>query len=413
MPVHDPRDPFEGQLTDALHHTGGFFDTDQRALVAAGAARGRRFLYRRRAAVVGGAAGVALAGVGGVLLVPWGGQASEQSSVGGGPSATSGAPTVPFTSQEMIDTLTRLLPKGAIEHPAAHGTETGQAYASAVFDDGKGKAAVSVSLDRVEPGGEQARQWGTCPDKALVPYDGCERSKLSDGSVLVILKGYEYPDRRVDTKLWSAQLVTPTGQHVSVSEWNAAAEKDAPVSRPEPPLNTAQLKEVAVAAEWRRAVDTIPAAPRTPTAGADEHGALRGARVRAVLATLLPEGVKVVSKGGDGDYAYVVVDDGKGRSLVQINVQKGMSDVAGELSGAGAETLDDGTLVAARKGPGDKGVAGAVMWTVDSLRKDGFRVVVSAFNAGTQEEAPTRDEPALTMKQLRGIALSSDWLVLS
>jgi hypothetical protein len=49
------------------------------------------------------------------------------------------------------------------------------------------------------------------------------------------------------------------------------------------------------------------------------------------------------------------------------------------------------------------------MWTVDTLRTDGSRVVISAFNAGTQHEAPTRETPALTMKQLREIALSPRW----
>ncbi|MET7455010.1 hypothetical protein ABZT03_24570 [Streptomyces sp. NPDC005574] len=414
MPVHHPSDSFEARLTDALHRTGGSFDTDRPALVTAGAVRGRRLAHRRRAAFVGGAAGVALAGVGGALLVPWGGgRPGAPDSVGGAsPSARSSTPAAAVTGQELIDTLKGLLPEGKVTDTQARGTETGQGYVSAVFDDGRGKAALSVGLDRVEPGSEQAGQWGTCPDKALVPQDGCERRVLSDGSVLVILKGYEYPDRRVDTKRWSADLVTPAGQHVSVNEWNAAAEKDAAVSRPFPPLDADRLERLAAAAAWRRAVDTIPRTPAAPTAGADGQDAVSGARVLATLVALLPENVKVVSRHGEGDYAYVVVDDGKGRSFVQVNAQRNMGDEAGDLF-AGAEKLADGTLVAEHQGPGDKGVEGGVMWTVDSLRPDGFRIVVSAFNAGTQHEAPTRAKPALTMKQLRAVALGDRWLVLS
>ena len=41
------------------------------------------------------------------------------------------------------------------------------------------------------------------------------------------------------------------------------------------------------------------------------------------------------------------------------------------------------------------------MWTVDTIRTDGTRVVVSAFNSGAQNTAATRDAPALTMEQLR------------
>ncbi|MFD5537200.1 hypothetical protein ACFWIJ_04915, partial [Streptomyces sp. NPDC127079] len=66
-------DPFERELSAALHHAGADFDTDRAALAAAGTVRGRRLRQRRRAAVLGGAAGVVLVGVGGALAVDWGG----------------------------------------------------------------------------------------------------------------------------------------------------------------------------------------------------------------------------------------------------------------------------------------------------------------------------------------------------
>lgn len=80
----------------------------------------------------------------------------------------------------------------------------------------------------------------------------------------------------------------------------------------------------------------------------------------------------------DGDFAYAVVDDGKGKSMVQVNVQPDMLDVAGDLFGSNSETLPDGTRVAVKQGPGDRG--DQVMWTVDTMRADGKRVVISAFN---------------------------------
>lgn len=119
------------------------------------------------------------------------------------------------------------------------------------------------------------------------------------------------------------------------------------------------------------------------------------------------------SDDGSGEYAYVVVDDGKGKSLVQINVQPNMSDVEDQLFGPGTQTLPDGTKVVTRKEPGEKGGSGVVMWTADTIRTDGFRVVVSAFNSGSQETAATRATPALTLKQLRTIALSAKWRGLS
>ncbi|AWL87683.1 hypothetical protein BF14_018650 [Streptomyces griseus] len=124
---------------------------------------------------------------------------------------------------------------------------------------------------------------------------------------------------------------------------------------------------------------------------------------------LLPEGLTVtdVTDSG-GEFASVVVNDGKGRSLVQINVQQDMRDVAHQLYGD-ATTLPDGTLLATSKKPGEKGGAGVVLWTADSMRPDGMRVVVSAFNSGEQSSAATRKAPALTMDQLTALVISPEW----
>ncbi|MBW8792630.1 MAG: hypothetical protein JF597_03255 [Streptomyces sp.] len=410
---HD--DAFEVRLSAALHDAGDTFDADRGALVAGGSVRGRRLRLWRRTTVLGGTAGVALAGVGGALLVPWSGAPSERppAAVSTNPHPTVSPTARAVTSDEMISTLERLLPEGKFGKAEGRGVDASEPlvapYAQVVFDDGQGPGAVSVAVNRVLPGGYDARQAVRCPDKVYTPYDSCSTSRLPDASVVTVVKGYEYPDRRVDTKLWTANLVTPDGHHVSVSEWNAAAEKDAPISRVEPPLSAGQLKKLAAAQEWRGVVDAIPEDPRQtqePPAAQEDGGA-----IRKTLTSLVPKGLKVVAHGSDDDaqFTYVVVDDGKGRSLVQINVQPDMSDVAGQLFGAGSETLADGTRVAERKQPGEKGGAGVVMWTVDTLRTDGFRVVVSAFNSGSQQSAATRTAPALTLKQLRAIALSPKW----
>ncbi|CAM5457560.1 hypothetical protein STENM36S_09583 [Streptomyces tendae] len=66
----DRPDPFEDRLSAALCDAGDDFQADRAAFVTAGRSRGRRALLRRRTAVVGGMAGVALAGVGGALVLP-------------------------------------------------------------------------------------------------------------------------------------------------------------------------------------------------------------------------------------------------------------------------------------------------------------------------------------------------------
>lgn len=419
MPLEQHTDPFEERLSAHLRDAAGCFETDRAALVTAGAVRGRRrLLLRQRAAVAGGAAGIALVGVGGALLLPAGAGSrdgsDDRSSVAAATHASASA--TPVSGGALVRTLEKLLPDGKFSRAEARGTdEKPGPYVQLVFDDGKGAAAVSVSLDRVEPGSDQARQTTECPGKPYAHYDACSTSRLPDGSVVMVLQGYEYPDRRVDTKWWDAELVTPQGHHVGVSEWNAAAEKDSPVTRPRPPLSPAQLRRLAAATAWRDAIDAIPAAPDRSTAkptgtapSASEPAA--AVPVAPTLKSLLPKGLTVSDASGDDTgFGYVVVDDGKGKSLVQVNVQTGMGDVAGELFGSGAETLSDGTMVAVRQGAGEKGGAGVVMWTVDTLRTDGSRVVISAFNSGAQDTAATRKTPALSIGQLRTIALSPRW----
>lgn len=412
MPADQHTDPFEERFAAALHETGGGFDTDRTALAARGAVRGRRKRLVRRAAVAGGAASVVLACVGGALVLRPGGTATEavpaSVTASAKPKPKPSVMAAPTTDEQMIETLKNLLPKGDFSEERGQGTERTDKLkvpapsAGLVFDDGKGAAAIGVSVGRVQPGGTTARQAAQCPDRVYIPYDACRTSRLADGSVVTVLQGYEYPDRRADTKLWSAELVTPTGQHITVSEWNAAAEKDKPVTRTDPPLNPAELTRLAAAKEWRTVANALPEPlPEPELPGSDLHA-------RTDLLALLPKGLKVTDKSSDdGDFAYAVVDDGKGRSMVQVNVQPDMLDSAADLFGSSSETLPDGTRVAVKQGPGDRG--DQVMWTVDTMRADGKRVVISAFNAGTQIEPATRATPALTIAQMRKMALDARW----
>ncbi|MCD9873619.1 hypothetical protein [Streptomyces guryensis] len=414
MPFDQHGTPFEERLSADLRQAVDAFDTDRLALVTAGELRGRRrLLLRRRAAVAGGVASLALVGVGGALLGPGTGSSAHRdgASVGTGRHTATAAPTPsPVSGDQMIRTLEGLLPKGRFSKAEARGTNDRPGpYVQLVYDDGKGAAAISVGLGRVEPGSDEARATTECPRKVFVHYDACSTTRLTGGSVVMVLQGYEYPDRRVDTKWWSAELVTPEGHHVSVSEWNAAAEKGAPISRAEPPLSAAQLRKLAAAGAWRDAIDAMPPdthkpAPQ-PTATADSVA------IAPTLSSLLPKGVFKVSEdsGDDSGYGYLVLDDGKGKNFVQVNVQADMSDAEGDLFGSDAEVLADGTKVATHQVPSEKGGAGAVMWTVDTIRTDGRRVVIGELNSGAPNEDATRKTPALTMGQLREIALSPKW----
>ncbi|MEV7419302.1 hypothetical protein [Streptomyces sp. NPDC089919] len=413
--------PFEDDLGQALRRTGEGFGADQQALLDGGEVRGRRRLARRRLAVVtGGVLTVAVAATAGAWsdALFGGGSGGGVGKVGvsvatSPPVRGSGGDEQPrgggkVSGEQMVATLKSLLPSGQWSETRGVGTRDVAASASGVFDDGHGPAAVGISLSRFDPKGRTARGMTECPSKVYVPHDACSTQKLPGGGRLMVFQGYEYPDKREDTKSWRATLTTPEGYLIDASEYNAPAEKGAQTSRTNPPLGPEQLKALVSSPRWRPALADLPA-PQPENV--DPGGGV--GNIEGRFLSLLPKGLTVVEKGGDdgGGATFAVVDDGKGRTLVQINVQPRMGDVAGDLfTGDNVSTLPDGTKVKWEQKPGEKGGTGVVWWTVDTIRPDGLRVVVSAFNSGSQSSAATREAPALSIAQLRAIALSPTWV---
>ncbi|MEU4268189.1 hypothetical protein [Streptomyces sp. NPDC026092] len=404
MPLNEGHDGFEDELGAALRRTGdGFATEDSRGLVAGGLTRGRRQVRRRRAtAVTCGVLAFGVVGVGGVY-------AGDLLGSGGSGKGADGSSVAASRSTGPESALAAVLkantPAGTwtVEHSDSRSV-------TAVYEDGKGPAGLTVGLYRAGETEESAAGQVTCPDPLYVPHDACTSSKLPNGDRLMVLQGYEYPDRRADTKNWRAVLLTRDGFLVDASEYNAPSAKDSDVTRTDPPFSPAQMKTLVTAEGWRPLFKKLAVPEGKPTPGKDTPPpSVDGADVRATLRSLMPKGLTVVSSGGqEEEFAYVVVNDGKGKSLVQINVQNHMEDVAPRLKAAGTK-LPDGRLVLVTEEPGEKGGAGVTAWTAESLTPSGFRVVISAFNTGAQHEAATRAKPALTKEQLREIALSPKW----
>ncbi|WP_418958343.1 hypothetical protein [Streptomyces tritici] len=416
--------PFEEELGAVLHRTGaGFSAAALPDLASAGLSRGRRRLARRRAAAVGGSVlALALVGTGGAYsagLLGGGGPADVPAPASVGEAAPDGrgeepGPPAQIPVKDLAAVLRANTPAGdwAIDDLDGKGQSV-----RGVYDDGKGEANVSVGLYRAGRSEEAGRGQVVCPDKAQLAYDACTSTKLPGVGRLMVLQGYEYPDRRVDTKVWRAVLLTQDGFLIDASEHNAAAEKGAPVSRTDPPFTPAQLKTLVTASGWRPLLQQLPPLTKPQRAGSavpkQPPAEPSGADIQATLRSLLPKGLKVVRTNADDGYGYLVVDDGRGPSLVQVNVQPDMRDVAHQLyAGDGVETLPDGTLVSLEKKPGEKGGKNVVWWSADTMRTDGFRVVISAFNTAAQHERATREEPALTLEQLKAMALSPKWKAL-
>ncbi|MFF3675182.1 hypothetical protein ACFYYS_14460 [Streptomyces sp. NPDC002120] len=415
--------PFEDELGVALRRAGDGFTADRDALAEAGEQRGRRLLVRRRVAVAGGSvlalALIAAAGAysGGLLDGKAGATtvyvAAPPTPTGDDKGSRAGSGSV--TAEQMIANLRALLPGGQLTGPVGRGSDDQVPAVSGVYDDGKGKAAVSLSLSRVDPYGSQARAGSECGDKNLEQYDFCRTEQLADGSTVMLHKGYEYTDRREDTKLWRAVRVTPQGFMVEANEWNAPAEKGAAVSRSNPPLPIDQLKSLVTSELWYPALKDLPAAepearPESEAA-TGSPAALRDRQAVEALEDLLAGlriRIPVASKGGEGHYGYVVLDDGKGKSLLQLNVSEDRDSGHSGFTGPNLPPLADGTLVRVTQGPGEKG-KGVTEWKVDTIRTDGLRVTVSAFNTADQNGTATREEPALTLDRLKELALAPGW----
>lgn len=305
------------------------------------------------------------------------------------------------SGEQLVQVLKELLPGGTLTGTTGRGTAEGP-MAGGVYDDGNGKAAINVGMWRLDPGGVQAKELTVCPDPDNVPVDGCTSKNLAGGSRLLVVKGYEYPDRRVDTKAWRATLVTKEGYVVDASEWNAAAEKDAPISRPTPPLDPTQLEALVRSEKWLPALrDLTPAEKEQPV----PPGRGLNRPTLPVLLSHLPDDLTVVRKEGGGEFAEVRLDDGNGVFHVTVQLQEGMSGVLESFNPKGRiKTLPDGTKIVREQRPGEKGGEGVVWWTVDTVRPDGVRIIVSAFNSPAQHLAATRPEPGVTMALMEKIA---------
>ncbi|MGW5777384.1 hypothetical protein [Streptomyces sp. NPDC003863] len=420
MPQNEEAQRFEEELGAVLRSAGdGFAVDDRRELVAGGLQRGRRRLVRRRLAVTGGVLALAAVGIGGAyggsLLGP-AGQATTTSVAappqprqGNGAAEPGKVPpgeaTIPV--KDIVAVLKANTPAGQWQFDDLDGT--GQS-ANGVYDDGHGKAAVGVGLFRAGRSAEAGVDQVTCPDRALVPFDRCASERLPGGDRFMVIEGYEYPDKREETKNWRAVLLTKDGIVIDASEHNAAAEKGAPISRENPPFSPAQLKALVTTDDWKPLIAQLPQLPTKPATGEARPPVVpSAAAVQSTLRSLLPQGLTVQSHGGGDGHGYVVVDDGKGASMVGVDVQPRSGKVADLFTGDDVVTLPDGTKVKSTQRAGEKGGAGVVWWNVDTLSPQGFRVVVSAFNSGAQYSAATRAEPALTMEQLKAIALSPKW----
>lgn len=175
------------------------------------------------------------------------------------------------------------------------------------------------------------------------------------------------------------------------------------------------LGTAAQASAAPRVADAEVRASSSSLARSDSGAPLSGRQMIRVLKSLLPKGAKVSDQQGQEGYGALVWDDGRGKSMIGVNSQHDMGDVLeGHMGCEGAYiecralTLADGTQVKRAKRASEKG-GSAVVWLVDTLHRDGRRVIVQEVNSYAEGGAVTRPQPPLTLDRLQAIALDPRW----
>ncbi len=284
------------------------------------------------------------------------------------------------------------------------GTEPGTPpLAELVFERGGKSAHVQVILGRLPlPIHSDVSQ---CPDMAFHPYSRCTVSTLPDGATLVQDQSPQNEKNPSGGKVLTSRLIFEDGRQVLVTQVADPQAQSGSVATPLP-LTLKQLTAVATSATWKPVLKAVPKPPAGPSGGWRPTGL----DISRMLGRLLPARLDQAQPGGTDGFGHLVVDDGHGKSLVAVNVQRWKPDdkSMGKLFEQ-AETLRDGTLLSIRKKPVNQGHKSTVEWTADTFREDGIRIVVSALNTSAYPLAPTRRDPAVTTAELRKIALDPAW----
>ncbi|MDH6132374.1 hypothetical protein P3T37_001759 [Kitasatospora sp. MAA4] len=439
MPIDESSDdPFENAFALALRTAADVSPARGTEALALGAARrGQRRKRRRNALAGAGALVVLVAGAG--ALTGWadpGGAtrvtspATTSSPPPAATTPTATLPAAPISDAQLLTLFKAQLPATwSLSEATSHGTEPDPQHtavgtlASATVDDGHGKSYVQIDFQRLSTPVNMNADWTQCPDRTDEPFTVCSRTTRPDGSTLLVLQRYDRPDRRDGIKRWSAQLLRPDGTGLTLVESNTPTNSSYQVTRADPPLTADRLAAIATDPSWNQVMAAMPA-PYVPPSGLytgsdpmrQNFNWPPTDKILATAAPLLPAGLTEADTAGSTDTAHFTVDDGHGKSLVEVTVQDWSIFKAGVSSGAdipvnfqGATVLPDGTQVLRTSEKDYGGEPGLVRNTVDILRTDHLRILVQAFNATSQALAPTRALPTLTLDQLQALATSASW----
>ncbi|AWW35411.1 hypothetical protein DN051_39975 [Streptomyces cadmiisoli] len=317
----------------------------------------------------------------------------------------------PVSADEMVQLLEGLVPEGKLSAQHGRGQTRGEKpgpppSAELVLERNGRAAKVQVTLSRYPVPLPPAIS--ECPETAYRPLSRCTQTLLPGGASLVLdqsPKDEKYPS---GARHASALLTQKDGRRVIVTQAGDPRGKN-PAEDTPLPLTPKQLTVVATSQVWDPHTRALPE-PAADIPTSPPVSKMAAQQISSLIMRLLPRGLEAERSRGSQDFGHVIVDDGHGKSLVAATVQQwphhesSLDEVFKK-----ADILPDGTRMISRKGPAARGGKGTVRWEVDTLSKNGVRVVVSAVNARAYQLPANRANPALSLEQLRRIAIDPAW----
>ncbi|QNP75476.1 hypothetical protein IAG44_42795 [Streptomyces roseirectus] len=289
--------------------------------------------------------------------------------------------------------------------PALPGT-TSSASAILTFKNEYGDARVQVAVSRLPVPVSPLNT--ACPDRALHPYSRCT-TREHQGATLTLDSSPADESRPLAAQRRTAALTFPDGRQVVLSESALGQNTGAAAPRSPLPLTLQKLTEIAGSPTWRPLLAALPEPPHQQSALQVDQ-TVPAHRITGIATRSLPRTMRVADQGGLPGYGHLTVDDGHGKCLVTVTVQRWKPrDATIRRVFERAEQLPDGTRIMTSRSTAAHGGRGAVEWRVDTLSRDGLRVVVNELNTSAYRLPATRTTPALTVRQLTDIARSGSW----
>ncbi|KAB8158904.1 hypothetical protein FH609_019870 [Streptomyces sp. 3MP-14] len=346
---------------------------------------------------------------------------------------------VPQTGEELVATLTELLPQELeITESEGFGLDEGpDVSASLVAEDGTGGTTFDLSAYRFAT--DDWREVAGCQGFGeLEPGDNgftCEDTELPDGSILSYVtwefaeEDIEEPYHQRDWEIWvegpgGESLEEPGGRTLVLTESKELSGLEDPDSYT-PPVDFEQLAEAAQAPVWQQVFDAADEQWGPPEDWEDPSTDIPAAELRSTFRALAPEGLEIID-GTDDDpgRATLTVDDGNGPGLVDITTAgpvEGPEEPSAVTRLAPVDAADepqcedkelaDGRLLSFCDWAASEDDPVALSWAVVTY-PDGSALDITSWNSEDWESEPNRVDTPLGAVELAEIVIADEWQAL-